>query len=89
MKLHGVRGGCINLNTGAENDFLPSKQAIIITANATRGDLFCVDLSRIVLDDEILEYTENFTVVIDSIEPCGSVNPAEQETYVFITDNDS
>ena len=60
---------------------------ITIPPGTLSGDI-CTDIEDFIFDDNILESTEDFTIEIQGVSPCGSVG-ADNTTVVSITDNDS
>ena len=71
-----------------KEDFVEGPHNITIPAGTASGEDVCIDLDDIIIDDSILESTEDFMFSIAAILPCGDIGP-ENETLVNITDNDS
>ena len=73
--------------TPLKEDYLDNFQPITITVNAQTGDQFCIDISLFLLDDNILESTELFSISLVNVLSCGNVDSSV--TVVEILDNDS
>ena len=61
---------------------------ISIPPNAVSMDEFYIDISDIIIDDNVLESNEMFDIVLQSVSPCGTVG-SDTTTVVEIIDNDS
>ena len=68
-------------------DYQSDPQTIIIPSGAVDGDTACTDASVFILDDEVLESTETFSITLSSVSPCGDVDSGA--TVVEIMDDDS
>ena len=66
---------------------MPGPHTVIIPPGTLSGDSICTDIEDFIVDDAILESTEDFTVEVVSVSPCGGVGTAPT-TVVSITDND-
>ena len=66
---------------------MPGPHTVIIPLGTLSGDSICTDIEDFIVDDAILEWTEDFTVEVVSVSPCGDVGTAPT-TVVSITDND-
>ena len=73
--------------TPLKEDYVEGPRPITITVNAQTGDQFCIDISSFILDDNILESTESFSIFLVTVLPCGNVDSSV--TVVEILDNDS
>ena len=71
----------------ADSDYQSGPQTIVIPSGAVDGDTACIDASLFILDDEILESTETFNLILSSVSPCGDVD--SEATVVEIIDDDS
>lgn len=69
-----------------KEDYVPGIYRIIIPPGSVSGD-YCIDIEDFIVDDEILESTEIFTVNLIDVLPCGDIGP-DDETEVSIFDND-
>ena len=78
--------GCTDLLPGKE-DYVEGPHFITIQPGTVSGDV-CTDIEDFIIDDEILESTEDFTIQIEGVSPCGSIG-TDNTTVVSITDNDS
>ena len=68
-------------------DYNPFSFTIMIPDTAQAGVSFCTDVTIPVVDDEIVEFTESFNIIISSTDPVvtiGILNTA----VVDINDND-
>ena len=75
-----------NLLDGNE-DYVEGPHTLTIPPGTASGDV-CTDIEDFIIDDEILESMENFTIAIEEVNPCGSIG-ADTTTVVSITNNDS
>ena len=76
---------CAGLIPGKE-DFVGGIHTYTISPGTTSGDI-CFDIEDFIIDDTVLETTEDFAIEVQSINPCGSIGTAST-TVVTITDND-
>ena len=68
-------------------DYVEGPHSLTIPSGTASGDV-CTDIEDIIIDDEILESMENFSIAIEEVNPCGSIG-ADTTTVVSITNNDS
>ena len=71
----------------SNEDFNAQPLTFLIPAGSNNGDTFCIDISNLILDDQILEFTETFSITLTAASPCGAV--AAGGITVSITDNES
>ena len=71
-----------------KEDYEEGNQAIEIPVGAMTGLEYCRDISTFIINDEILESTELFSIVLTSVSPCGNMG-TDDTTVVEIIDNDS
>ena len=69
----------------ANVDYQSDPQTIVISDGAVDGDTVCIDVS-LILDDEILEPTETFSITLSSVSPCGDIDSGA--TVVEIVDDE-
>ena len=71
-----------------KEDYRPYNQTIVIPVGAQEGNSYCINMSYFIIDDEILESAETFSIELIDVSPCGTVGSADSTT-VEIIDNDS
>ena len=69
-----------------KEDYVPGIYTISIPPGSFSGD-YCIDIADFIVNDEILEATETFTVDLLDVLPCGNLGP-DVETEVSILDDD-
>ena len=71
-----------------KEDYRPYNQTIAIPVGAQVGNSYCIDMSYFIIDDEILESAETFSIDLIDVSPCGTVG-SDDSTTVEIIDNDN
>ena len=69
------------------SDYQSDPLTIVFSNGAVDGDTACIDASLFILDDEILESTETFSITLSSVSPYGVVDSGA--TVVEIINDDS
>ena len=69
------------------DDYSPFSFTITIPDNAQAGVSFCTDVTIPVVDDEIVEFTERFSIRISSTDPVVTIG-MPNTAVVNINDND-
>ena len=74
------------LQCTAVRDFTETQRTLIIPAGSVATDRMCFNLSSVVINDEVVEMTENFTLSLSSSSTSVSIDNATVQGSITDTD---